>query len=115
MSGANNPQFGKHGNEHPRYGDNHTEESKQKISIALTDKPHSKEHIKHSSTTYKVQREDNLSLCIGYGLFEFSKAINLSPSSFLYTLTSGKFRNGYKIVENLGKPTNDTLPLIYYL
>lgn len=111
MLGVNNPQYGKRGALHPHYGHKHTEEAKQKIQQALKGKKKTAEHVKRSSTSYKIQRETDGETFIGYGLVNFSNALGLGASSFLYTLTSGKYRNGYRIVENLGMTKDDHAPL----
>jgi len=111
MSGANNPQYGKYGPDHPHYGHHHTDEAKQKIRQALKGKKKTTQHIKRSSTSYKIQREIDSKVFVGYGLVDFSKAIGLRASSFLYTLTSNKYKNGYRILENLGMTKDDHAPL----
>lgn len=37
------------------------------------------------------------------GMKEFARSINLTIEQFRYTLISGKFRNGFRLIENLGK------------
>lgn len=115
MSGKNNPQYGKMGIDHPRYGFEHTQEAKEKIKNALTGKERSKEHAKHLSTAYKIQSEQTLEIFTGYGLTDISIKLGLAPSSFLYTLTSNKFRNGFRIIENLGVAKPDMLPLVSFV
>lgn len=115
MSGVNNPQYGKRGADHPHYGHTHTDETKTKIRDALLGKKKTAEHIKHTSTSYKIQRESDMCVFTGYGLTAFSKALGLGASSFLYTLTSQKFRKGFRILENLGVAADDHTPLTDYM
>lgn len=115
MSGANNPQYGKTGEAHPHFGHKHTDDTKKRMSEALKGKKKTAEHVKHASTAYKVQRETDMSVFSGYGLTSFSKAIGRGASSFLYTLTSQKFMEGYRILENLGMATDDLNPLTDYM
>lgn len=115
MRGKNNPQYGKYGKEHPAYGRKHSLEAKNKISQSLLGKKKTTEHIKNRSILYKIQRESDGAIFLGYGLSDFSRAIGLQPSSFLYTLTSNKFRNGFKILEKIGKPTDECVSLVSFL
>lgn len=115
MAGKNNPQYGKFGEDHPHFGQKLTQESKNKISKALVGKKKSTIHIKRNSGAYKIQREATLEVFIGYGLAEVSKKLGLGASSFLYTLTSNKFRNGYRLIENLGAATDDMEPLASFI
>lgn len=51
---------------------------------------------------FVVESEDGTKQTLS-GMKEFATSINLTIEQFRYTLTSGKFRNGYRLIENLGK------------
>jgi group I intron endonuclease len=56
-----------------------------------------------NSGNYLVQRQDTQETFIIQGLAEFAKSINLTKEQFRYTMTSLNYRNGYRLIENLGK------------
>jgi hypothetical protein len=107
-AGENNPMYGKYGDDHPAYGKKRSDESKAKTSKSLTGLKKSKEHRQKMNCVYKIETLHNETF-IGYGINKFCKMLNIKYSTFLYTLKSKKFMNGFRIIENLGKCNNPNI------
>lgn len=106
-SGEGNPMYGKLGNDNPNFGSKRTEESRQKISKALVGTKKNEQHRKKMCRAYEIKRETG-EIFIGYGLGDFCDALGLNQSSLLYTITSGKFFKGFKILRKLDGESVET-------
>lgn len=62
-----------------------------------------KQAAQANSGNYLIQREDTEETIIIQGLAEFANSINLTKEQLRYTMTSKKYKNGYRLLENLGK------------
>lgn len=109
MQGDNHPNKGRVGSLSPLYGRKHTNETKHKIKTAILGTRRTQLQIKRGSTAYAVERECDGSILVGYGLIAAAAKLNLAGSSLLYTLTSGKFRCGYRVIKNLGMVLDDSM------
>jgi group I intron endonuclease len=64
---------------------------------------HQKQKAREAQTSqFIVESEDGTKQTLS-GMKTFARSIGLSIEQFRYTLTSGKFKNGYRLIENLGK------------
>lgn len=102
FSGAGNPQYGKLGEDNPRFGQKHSEETKERMRFAALNRERSFEHSKNLSKIYKIECERTGMIFIGFGLSNFCKAIGAKTTSFMYTLKTKKFMSGFRLLENLG-------------
>ena len=83
-----------------------TPEGRSKASKSMLGKKQS-DHQKQSARAamlgqFIVESQDGTKQTLA-GMKEFAVSIGLSIEQFRYTLTSGKFRNGYRLIENLGR------------
>ena len=107
ISGEGNPMYGKFGKDNPNFGSKRTENSRQKISEALIGNKKNEQHRKKMCRVYEIKRETGETF-IGYGLGDFCDALGFNQSSLLYTLTSGKFFKGFKILRKLDGESIET-------
>lgn len=100
-SGAGNPNFGKIGEASPNFGKTRSSTTKTRISKALKEHLRTDSHCVKLSRMYLIERTDGRTFS-GYGLGKFCATISVKQTSFLYSLTSKKFMNGFRLIAKLG-------------
>ena len=104
--GDRNPCFGKFGSEHPAYGNKHTEETRQRISNAHSDKSKSDEHkqalskskLQASKYSYECRLNAYTMRKEGHTYQQIADTLGISSSSVAFTIVQN-FDRQYATVQ----------------
>ena len=109
-SGENNGMFGKCGKNNPNYGRKASESECIAKSKALKGKIRREDQVKKQSKVYTVKQEYTNFIFTGYGLTQFCKTIgaDINLMKYHFNNNTNKYINGYKIIEILDKPSDNT-------
>lgn len=105
-SGENNPCFGLFGEQHPAYGNRHTDDAKKRISEAHKGKPKSEEtkrklsqaRLANSKYSYETRRKAYLMRESGSTYQSIADELDITTSAVAYKIVK-KFKSQYATVQ----------------
>ena len=110
-AGKNNGMYGRIGIDNPNYGRKASDSERRNKSIAAKGKKKSDNHVRKFSKVYKIERESDGTMFVGYSLSDFGRAIGAGAALLIYHFNNTKkFSKGYRIAENLGVSDDPATP-----